>query len=411
MRASVSIATLAALVAGFGLGLLLAATGGPWATTVSVGAETVGQLWLNGLRMTVVPLVFALLVTGIAGAVETATAGRLAARSIAWFAVLLIAAATLSAVIVPPLLAAWPVAPDAAAALRAGAGSSNPDIPLPPPFREWLAGIIPVNPFAAASEGAILPLVVFGVAFGFAIAQVDAPLRAPVVAFFDGIVAALLTIVRWVLWLAPFGVFGLAVGVGRQGGLGAVGAVAHYLLLMCVLGVVITLAAVLLARVAGRVPFGVFARAAAPSQVVAFTTQSSLASLPAMLDGARTGLGIPARTAALVLPLAVSLFRFTSPPFNLAVALFIAHVNGIEPTFGQLVAAVGVAAVTNLSVVGLPSQLTFFNTTVPISMTLGAPVEILALLIAVELIPDLFRTVGNVTADLAVTAALARRET
>jgi Na+/H+-dicarboxylate symporter len=152
-----------------------------------------------------------------------------------------------------------------------------------------------------------------------------------------------------------------------------------------------------------------FARALAPAQVVAVSTQSSLASLPAMLTGAQVELGVPQRIAGIVLPLAVSLFRVTSPAVNLGIVIFVAHIYGVHLGFAQIAAGVFVAVVTSLGVVSLPSQITFFTTTVPISFAMGVPTELLSLLIAVEVIPDIFRTVGNVTGDVTVTALVARR--
>jgi Na+/H+-dicarboxylate symporter len=128
-----------------------------------------------------------------------------------------------------------------------------------------------------------------------------------------------------------------------------------------------------------------------------------------MITGAQSDLGVPPRVAAITLPLAVSLFRITSPLLNLAIVLFVAHVYGVPIGITQLAAGVAVAVVTSFGVVGLPSQITFFTTTVPISLAMGVPTEMLSLLIALEVIPDIFRTVGNVTADLAVTAIVARR--
>jgi len=151
-----------------------------------------------------------------------------------------------------------------------------------------------------------------------------------------------------------------------------------------------------------------FARAALPSQILAFSTQSSLACLTAMIEAARDVLRLPQRVFSVTLPMAVSLFRCTSPIVNLSIVLFVAHVNGMSIGLAPLFAGVCVAVVTNFAVVGLPSQITFFTSTVPISYAMGVPTDILPLLLAIEVIPDLFRTVGNVTADLAVTTVVAK---
>jgi Na+/H+-dicarboxylate symporter len=285
----------------------------------------------------------------------------------------------------------------------------NASVPSPPPIAQWFTGIVPTNPFAAAAEGAMLPLVIFSLLFGFAVTRIESSLRASLLMFFQAVVETMLVLVRWVLWLAPVGVFALAFGVGYHSGIGAAGALGYYLLLMCSLGIVVTALFYPVAVLLGGVRFSQFARAAAPAQVVAISTQSSLASLPAMIAAAQVDLRLSARITSITLPLAVSLFRVTSPPFNLAVVLFVAHVYGVHIGATQLAAGVLVTVVTSFAVVGLPSQLTFFTTTVPISLAMGVPTEMLSLLLALEVIPDIFRTVGNVTGDLAVTTVVAYR--
>jgi Na+/H+-dicarboxylate symporter len=148
----------------------------------------------------------------------------------------------------------------------------------------------------------------------------------------------------------------------------------------------------------------------APVQVVAASTQSSLATLPAMIECARETLGVPHRVAGLVLPLAVAVFRYTSPIGNLAVCLFIAALYGFEPGLLQVVTAVLVAFAVSVAAVGLPGQVSFITSVAPICLALGLPVELLGVLIAVEMVPDVFRTIGNVTGDLAVTTLVQRQE-
>jgi Na+/H+-dicarboxylate symporter len=145
-------------------------------------------------------------------------------------------------------------------------------------------------------------------------------------------------------------------------------------------------------------------------QVAAFATQSSLACLPAMIERSRDDLGIPDRVNGLVLPLAVALFRFTGPAANLGVALFVARIYGVHPSAAQYLGVVFVAVATSLASVSLPGQISFFASIAPLCLTLGLPVDLLPILIAVEVIPDIFRTIGNVTADLALNAIVWRGE-
>lgn len=403
---SLTTRVLIALVTGLGIGTVLAATAVP-ATGVITAADLVGTLWLDALRMTIIPLVFSLLVTGTAAAASTAVLGGVAARAVMWFAVLLFAAAVFSALVTPLLLLVSPADAANAAALRAGADPTAA-IPSRPPMSEWVKSIIPTNPVAAAAEGAMLPLVVFALIFGLAITRIAPELRDRVTGFFHAVGDAMLVVVRWVLWVAPLGVFALALVVGTRVGIAAAGALVHYVVIISAICILLT-AAIYVLVFLSRIPLGRFARAAVPPQVVGISTQSSLAALPAMIESAQDNLGIPARVTGIVLPLAVAVFRITSPAANLAVVLYVASLYGIDPALPQLATGVMLAAVLSLAVVSLPSQITFFTALVPISIAMGVPLEVLPLLLAVEMLPDIFRTVGNVTADLAVTAIVARR--
>ena len=407
---STSVRIVVGLIAGLVCGIALQAVVSAPLAAIADGLGLVGELWLNALRMTVLPLLVALLVTGIASTRDTAASGRLAGRALGLFAVLVAGSAILSAFATPAMLAVWPVAPGSRAALLAGLGTAAEAVPPHPPLREWFANVVPTNPFRAAADGAILPLVVFTLLFGLAASRLGPAARAPLLGFFQAVVDAMLIVVRWVLWIAPLGVFALALGVGMHGGVAAAGALTQYLVMMCALAIAVTLAMYPLARVFGGVPTRRFAAAAAPAQAVAFSTQSSLASLPAMLTGAEERLGTSPRVAGVVLPLAVSVFKATSPALNLAVVLFVAHVAGVELDPWRIALGVGVAFLTSFGVAGIPGQASFLTTTVPISAVMGVPMELLMLLLAIEVIPDIFRTVGNVTADLAVTAIVARRE-
>jgi proton glutamate symport protein len=405
---SQSIPVIVGLIAGIVAGMIIAAIDSPSLHGAVALIRPIGGLWLSALQMTVLPLMISLLITGIASTSDTASNGRLAARTLLLFLVFLAGAAATSALITPLLLALWPVDPDAGAALRASLSTTAP--PEAPTLNDWFNNVVPTNPFKAAADGAILPLVVFAAFFGLAAARLKASLRATLLGFFEAIAETMLTIVKWVLWAAPAGVFALAIDVGLQGGAAAAGAITHYLILMCVVGLLITLAMYAVVALTRSVPLTRFARAALPAQAVGLSTQSSLASLPAMLTAAQSTLGLSPRVSGIVLPLAVSIFRVTSPPMNLAIVLFVAHVYGVELDAGHIAAGAVVCVVTSLVVVSLPSALTFFTTTVPISLAMGVPLQLLTILIAVEVIPDLFRTVGNVTADLTVTTIVSRME-
>lgn len=409
MLKSLSARVLVALLLGLGVGAWLQAEGSPDAIAVANTVEAFGELWLNALRMTVVPLIFAILVTGIASVADAASTGRLALRALTLFTILIFGAAIYATLAVQGLIALWPV--DRAAAAAFTAGVSAPDLAAlkPPGLGDWIKGLAPSNPIKAAAEDAILPLVVFAVFFGFAATRIEAKLREPLVAFFRAVGETMIVIVHWVLLAGPIGVFALSLGVGLRAGLGAAGVLAQYVTIVSLVTIGIIFVAWVLAVLVARVPLPKFARAMTPVTAVAFSTQSSLASLPAMLESARTALGVPARITDLVLPLAVAVFRFTSPVANLAVAYFICHLYGIEPSVPQMITAIVVSFAVSVAAVGLPGQVSFIVSMAPICVALGAPLEILGILIAVEVVPDIFRTIGNVTGDVMATAVVQRQ--
>ena len=388
-------------------GLLVGAAAQSWG--VSEGAETfvvveaLGQLWLNALRMTIIPLVFSLLVTGIASIADAARTGRLAMKAVAWFGGLIVFATIYAVGAAYGLHALWPIDPEGARLLLAIKPEGAEGLSAGAPFSEFLKTIAPSNPIRAAAEDAILGMVVFAVFFGFAASGLPDRLRTPLITFFEAVGETMITIVRWVLMAAPLGVFALSIGVGLMAGASAAGVLLHYVALISIACIGIGLIFYPLAVIFGRVSLGRFARAAAPAQVVAFSTQSSLASLPVMVERSVDMLGVKRATAGLVLPLAVAVFRITSPVANLGVAIYCAHLFGIEPSAGQLLAAMLTAVLISIGTVGLPGQASFFASIAPICIAMGVPLEMLPLLLAVEVIPDIFRTLGNVTADMAVT--------
>jgi proton glutamate symport protein len=401
---SLSLRVLLALAAGLAAGAAAQAYGIPGGTGAVALIEGLGQLWLNALRMTIIPLVFALLVTGIASIADAAATGRLALRAVAVFAVLLVGATVYGIVASQGLHALWPIDPEGARLLLAGAPGDavvRENLGGGGGLAAFLISLAPPNPIRAAADDAILGIVVFAIVFGFATTRLSARLRQPLTLFFEAVAETMIVIVHWVLSAAPIGVFALSLGVGLRAGLGAAGVLGHYIALVVLVLLGLILLTYVVAVVFGRVSLGRFARAVAPAQVVAFSTQSSLACLPVMVERAIDRLGVSPATAGLVLPLAVAVFRITSTVANLAVCIYVAHLYGIPLTPGVLFAGAVTALAISVGTVGLPGQVSFFASIAPIALVMGLPLEVLPLLLAVEVVPDIFRTIGNVTADLA----------
>lgn len=398
---------LIALVAGLLAGMFAADLGDGMREPAIQAASMVGGLWLNALKMTVIPLIVALLITGIAKGAEAARGGRIAGRTALWIVAVCTASAIVGAVVMPMLTSAFPLPQEAAQALRAGMNSIDPAAAAAPVpgVADFFSGIVPGNVVYAAGNGDVLPLVVFTLLFALAITFIAEERRRLLLGFFEAVGDALLTIIGWVLWIAPLGVFALAFTLGASAGGAAFAGVAHYIVLVSLLGIIVMLAGYPIAILAGRIPAGRFARGMIAPQSLAISSRSSLACLPAMLAASRL-MGVRERAADISLPLAVALFRATGPAMNAGVAFYVAHWLGHEPTLAQAIAATAVAAVISYGSVSLPGEVSFISSVAPIGMALGLPIAPLALLVAVEMIPDIIRTVGNVTLDVAVTAAV-----
>lgn len=400
---SLSLWVLVALLAGLFAGAAAEAWGLPGGAGTADLIGAIGTLWLNALKMTIIPLVFSLLVTGIASIADAAATGRMALKALMVFAILLLGATVYAIFANEALHLLWPIDPTGAAALLAGA----PDAAVVREsaagggFADFLANLAPANPVRAAVEDNILGIVVFAIAFGFAVTRLGPSRRAPLVEFFEAVSETMITIVHWVLLAAPLGVFALSMGVGLNAGLGALGTLGHYvsMVVLAQIGLIVLIYAVVVPW--GRIGLGRFAQGIIPAQVVAFSTQSSLASLPAMVEQARLALGVSTPTAGLVLPLAVAVFRITSPVANLAVVIYVAHLHGVDLGPAAWIAGGLTAIAISIGSVGLPGQISFFVSVAPICLAMGVPIQVLPLLLAVEVIPDIFRTIGNVTGDLA----------
>lgn len=404
---STPIRILLALVLGLGLGALAKAEAPDLAGRLLEIAEPVGGMWLDAMRMTIVPLVVALLVTGIASTASAAKAGGIAARTVVFILIALWTSSLLGYLLLSLFTSAWPMPAEAGAALRSALGASHDKLPPVPGIGEFLRGIVSPNIVRAAADDQMLSLILFAGVFGFALTRLDDRRRATLTAFFDALAEAMIVVITWILWLAPIGVLALAFTVGARAGLQAAGALGHYVIVLSAVGVVITLLAYPAAVVFGRVALAAFARAVAPAQALAVSTQSSLACLPIMLRAAE-GLGVPSRTAGITLPMAVALFRCTGPAMNLGVALYVAHWFGVELTPAQIAVGIALGATTTLGAVSLPGTISFVSSIAPIALALGLPVEPLLLLVAVETLPDIFRTLGNVTADVALARIVGR---
>jgi Na+/H+-dicarboxylate symporter len=390
------------LALGLGLGTAAAATRNATLLEIVNDVAPLGTLWTNAIQMTVIPLVIALLITGVA---EVGWIGRLTVRAVTVFLVLLLAGGLFSFLAAPLSIDRLTIAPDVAAALREAFASDTTTHQVPTLVQRVVA-IVPANPIRAAADNALLPLVVFTLAFGVGVASLAPERRAPVVALFQAIGNATLTIVGWVLAAAPIGIFALALGLAARLGAKAVPALVHYMVTLSAVLLILTVALYPVALILGRVSLRRFAGAAAPAQLVAFSSRSSLAALPAMIHGARDRLGAPPVITGVALPLAVSVFRMNVPIAWVVGVLFLGKLYGVPIDTASLLGLVVTATLISFSVPGIPSGSLFLLA--PVLVGLGLPAEGVGILIALDPIPDMFKTTINVTAHLTAAAILGR---
>jgi proton glutamate symport protein len=254
----------------------------------------------------------------------------------------------------------------------------------------------------------MMPLILFTLLLALAIARSPAPARATMVDFFQGLGEAMLTLVRWVVMLAPLGVFALVLPLAAHAGSALAGAIGFYVVAYSVLCLAASLLLYPVVAIAGRIPMRRFARAALPAQLIAFSSSSSIASLPALVESADRGLGLPPRVSGFVLPLAVSTFKIAGPLSWTVGALFVGWFYGI-PLHGSDLATIAFAAVfLSFAVPGVPRGAFIMLT--PLFLAIGLPAEGIGILIAVDAIPDTFSTALNVTGDLAAAALVGRGE-
>lgn len=398
---------LASLLAGIAGGLLLRLWGGVGAIAVADAVQPLGQLWVQGLQMTLVPLVFSMVAAGVASAVAAGTGGKLIGGAMLLFVVLLLAAVALGGVTTAALVSLWPLPPHALAGL--------PDLAIAPrvlpSVSDQLLAIVPVNPVAAAAAGQMMPLVVFAIVFGFAATRMPPREGGGVVGLLDEIARIMLTIVEWVLWLAPAGIFLLALGAAQHAGLGMASLLGHYVALGIAVPLIAIAGCYALVALAGPIGVARFAQGVLAPQAMAAGTCSSMATLPAMIEAAIARLGIAEPIAGTILPLAATSFRFASTASTMVGVTLAAYAAGIHPSVVQFILAAVITVLANMGSAGLPGAAVVYAADAPGFQFLGAPLGLIPFYIAAIAIPDIFLTTANVTADLTVATLLAGKVT
>ncbi len=396
MRVSPTTQVLAGLILGLVLGIPLATVEAPWADTLVAWVEPVGALWVNAIRMTVVPLIVSLLLGGIASS-GARTAARLGGRTVAWIVGLVAFTTTVGGLCVPGL---YHVLGGDSVRLPEMVGVRDVADVTVPPFRDWFVGLLPPNPVAAAAQGDVLPLVLFTVVFGLAATHIREDLRQTVVRGAKALSEATLVVVRWIMAVGQVGVFALTLSLAAQTGISVLRAVGVFILVVVILWGVLLSVVYALVRVVGGVPIPLFARACFPAQAIGFSTRSSIACLPALLEEAERTLKLPEEARSLVLPAAVSTFKYYSQVLRIAGTYLVIILFGVQLGALEWAMMVGILGLFGFYSPGIPSGSLFIIA--PIYQAFGLPVEGIGILIALDLVPDMFTTVANTTGHMAV---------
>jgi Na+/H+-dicarboxylate symporter len=401
---------LLGLVAGFTLGLMLTGSTSPAVSALLAVMAPVGTIFINLIRMTVMPLVAAMLIASVGSLALSGALGRAGARA-ALIAILMLAITTVATVLIAtPVLARIQIDQAAALALRGPVVSPSATAIAPPgtpAIGQWFIDLVSPNVIKAAADGVMLPIIVFAVLFGVALAGVAAERRDAVLWVAQGVADAMQRLVAGILELAPIGVFALAVPLASKLGLSAAGAVLAYIVLVVALTVIA--AVVLLYPIgiaAGAMSPKAFVAFCAPAQAVAFASRSSLAALPAMIESAERA-NLPPVVARFVLPLAASVFRVGAAVAMPVGVLFLARLYGTTLSPAQLASVVFTVILSSFAVPGVPGG--SIIAMVPVLAAVNLPIDGIGILLAVDTIPDMFRTTANVTGSLTLAAVLRKQ--
>jgi Na+/H+-dicarboxylate symporter len=369
--------------------------------------EPVGMLWVNAIRMTVIPLLMSLLVTAIAGQSSSGVVARLGSRTVGLFVIMIVMTCVYTLLLAPLFLSILNIDPADSEALLATTQTADVSKAQLPPFRDWLVSLVPANPFKSMVDNAILSLMIFTGLFAASLLHIADEQRSLIVSFFTAIKNAMFVLIRWVMWLAPIGIFALVFPLAATLGVTVINVLGLFIVVCCGLIVGMTLLLYPIAAILGRISLWEFTKFVAPVQVIGFSTRSSLAALPATF-AATKALGISEKVAGVVLPIAVTLFKFASPVARTSGTYFVAKLFGIELSIYELAVIAAAIGFFSFYSPGIPSGGLLIMT--PVYVSLGLPVSGIGILIAIDLFVDMFITASNVTANVTAAVLMSRDE-
>lgn len=386
------------LVLGLAFGIVAAATGSPRLAAAAQAIAPLGTVFVNLVRMVVVPLVAATVFTGVARLGDPRKLGRLGTLTLFFFW-----STTLVAIVLGMAMMklALPFAPATVAPLGEG-----PSVERLPGTVDFLLGLIPVNPVDAAAKGALLPLIVFVVLFGAAVSALAQESRDRLLALADAVSQAMVKLVHWILRVAPVGVFALAASTAALAGWSMLQNLALFVgAVLAGLVVFYALVYLPLVRFLGRLSPVRFTRACVTPVAIAMATTSSAAALPALFDSA-ADLGLSRPLSSFVLSLGAAINRTGSALFQGAAIVFLASLYHVALTPAAVGGAIFATFLLSQTVAGVPSA--GIMTLAPALSALGIPLAGLTLLFGIDRIPDMVRTATQVTGHLAAAVVVER---
>ena len=372
-----------------------------------------GALFMNALKMLIVPLIVASIITGVARMGSSSDFGRLGGRTLFYYVTTTLIAILVGLVLVnaiePGRHNGTPVQDDIGLSADHDALSTKLEGRGVGDIADVILGMVPANVVAAAADGQLLGLIFFSLLFGFFMARIDPAHAAPLHGFWTGVFEVMLRVTDWVMKFAPLGVFALVAKVVATTGVQAFQPLLMFFL--TVLGglavhFLIVLPALLL--IVARVNPLRHYRAMAPALLTAFSTASSSATLPITLDCLERRAGVSNRTGSFVLPLGATVNMDGTALYECVAAMFIAQAFGVELSGAQQFTIVALALLTSIGVAGIPAA-SLVAITIILS-AVGLPVEAVALILAVDRPLDMCRTAVNVYSDSVCAVIVARLE-
>ena len=373
-----------------------------------------GTLFMNALKMLIVPLIVSSIITGIAGLGDSGSMGRLGGKTLLYYlttslfaimvGLLMVNIMTPGIVDGEPAREILPLSAEDTADISArvdGRGAGD--------VVDIFVRMVPVNIVAAAAQGQMLGLIFFSLLFGYFMTRIAGPPAQVLKDFWEGIFAVMMKITDWVMLFAPLGVFALVAKVVASTGFAAFQPVLTFLLtVLGALAIHLLVVLPLLLRLLGGVSPLRHYQAMTPALLTAFSTASSSATLPVSMDCVENRAGVSNRTTSFVLPLGATVNMDGTALYECVAAMFIAQAYGLELDFATQFTVVLVALLTSIGVAGIPAASLVAITI--ILTAIGLPVEAVGLILAVDRILDMCRTSVNVFSDSCGAVLIGRLE-